>query len=65
MFVRSVMPVLGLRANQIAELTDTPYLQMVLKRGWLERVNKTDAKDAGVLDQIEPAVDPDIANVTS
>ncbi len=44
--VKALVPVLGLKRDQIAELTDTPFLQLVLKRGWLETVSKTEAKDA-------------------
>lgn len=58
-FVRAVMPVLGLRAGQIAELTDSPYLQKVIERGWLEKVSKTEAKEAG--SPGEDAPDRDIA----
>lgn len=57
--VRAVIPVLGLRAGQTAELTDTPFLGLVLKRGWLETVSKTEAKKTA--DAAAPQfIDPDI-----
>lgn len=61
-FVKAIIPVLGLRENQVAELTDSPYLQKVIAAGWLQQISKTEAKDAlpsGPL--AAQAVDPDVA----
>ncbi len=63
-FVKAIIPVLGLRENQVAELTDSPYLQKVIGAGWLQQVTKTEAKDAipdGPL--AAQGVDPDVAVV--
>ncbi len=61
--VRAIIPVLGLKADQIAELTDTPFLQKVIKRGWLEPVTKTEAKEAAAATggpELPQFVDPDV-----
>lgn len=55
--VRAIMPVLGLRANQTAELTSSPYLTKVIEKGWVEELPKGEAKDV----KNAPGVDPDIA----
>lgn len=63
-FVKAIIPVLGLRENQIAELTSSPYLDRVIAAGWLQQVNKTEAKDAIPAGPLaNQAVDPDVAVV--
>jgi hypothetical protein len=63
-FVKAIIPVLGLKENQVAELTDSPYLQKVIGAGWLQQVTKTEAKDALPAGPAAAnAVDPDVAVV--
>lgn len=55
--VRAVVPVLGLRQDQTAELTSSPFLEKVIEKGWLEELSKAEAKNV----QNAPNVNPDVA----
>ncbi len=45
LLVRAEAPVLGMLRGATAELTDSPYLQLVLGQGWLTRVPKKAGAD--------------------
>lgn len=58
-WVRAVVPVLGLRRGQSAELAESDFLQKVIDNGFLEPVNKAEAKQAAE-QQTAPPVDPQV-----